>query len=381
MAKRGRSGISPVQQDYLALLRSALWGTEPGPLPNDIPGVMHIADLQKTRPLIISALQKAGYKSDDPAISGLILNNAATHLKTNHIIAIVVSALRESGINPVLLKGQGLAQNYPEPMLRECGDIDLYVGKEKYNQACEIIDRLATHSYRMYEYEDPRHYHTNIQGIVIEIHRLGEEFHDNKIDDIAQHITEKGLTQELVPIVIDNVSVDTPADNYNAFYLFQHIWRHFLNSGVGLRQLCDWILFLHSSAGKINQSVIKQWISKLHLEIPWTVFGSIAVDYLGLPAADMPLYNSKYNKSASNILSLILADGNFGFGQPCTEERPSNYLGGKIYSVKRIIKRPSTIWRLFPEMRPLIMRMVVRELGRGIIHTLSEAFRQKNRTF
>ena len=130
MAGTRGSGIGPVQQQYLDVLRSAMWGGTLNSLPEDIPGVLDIANRQKTRPMVLDALQKAGY--EDPESLTLIYRNTSTHVKLNRNISRLVALFREAGIDPVLLKGQGIALNYPEPMLRECGDIDLYVGPEQY---------------------------------------------------------------------------------------------------------------------------------------------------------------------------------------------------------------------------------------------------------
>lgn len=31
---------------------------------------------------------------------------------------------------------------------------------------------------------------------------------------------------------------------FNAFYVFMHLYHHFLQVGVGLRQVCDWMLIM-----------------------------------------------------------------------------------------------------------------------------------------
>ena len=51
--------------------------------------------------------------------------------ENNHIlnqeIAKVYTLYRANQIEPVLLKGQGVAQNYRNPLHRQCGDIDFYI--------------------------------------------------------------------------------------------------------------------------------------------------------------------------------------------------------------------------------------------------------------
>ena len=58
-------------------------------------------------------------------IKQLTFSYMHSHTLLNKTLVTVVSALRENGIESVLLKGQALARNYPQPDLRQCGDIDL----------------------------------------------------------------------------------------------------------------------------------------------------------------------------------------------------------------------------------------------------------------
>jgi len=51
----------------------------------------------------------------------------------------VVARLRSSGIEPLLGKGWAVARLYPDPGLRPCGDIDLYVRREQYSAAAGVL--------------------------------------------------------------------------------------------------------------------------------------------------------------------------------------------------------------------------------------------------
>ena len=48
---------------------------------------------------------------------------------------------REAGLHPILLKGQGIATHYINPLHRQCGDIDVYIGKEGQPIANNILLR------------------------------------------------------------------------------------------------------------------------------------------------------------------------------------------------------------------------------------------------
>ncbi|MBQ7459543.1 MAG: nucleotidyltransferase family protein [Bacteroidales bacterium] len=374
MAGTRGSGISPVQQQYLDVLRSALWGGRLNSLPEDIPGVLEIANRQKTRPMVLDALQKAGYEDSESLT--LIYRNTSTHVTLNRNISRLVALMHEAGIDPVLLKGQGVALNYPEPMLRECGDIDLYVGQERYGKACDLLKSLAAESEIANGAEMEKHYHICINGVHIELHRFCDTIENKRENRILQSIADKGLTKDLVPVRINDVPVNTPSDNFNTFFLFFHAWRHFLLEGVGLRQICDWTLFLHSRAGKLDNAFLAEALKNLNLDIPWQIFAVISVKYLGLPQDEMPLYRPGFENKAAGYISLILKDGNFGHASAVHAKRPSGYLPGKWFTVKQILRRPLALYRLFPEIRPQIVTYASGEIKAGLRRTNKELIHQ-----
>jgi hypothetical protein len=66
-------------------------------------------------------------------------HQALAYLLRRTRIAEVVQRLRGAGIEPMTGKGWAVASLYPEPGLRPCGDIDLYVGRQDYAAAALAI--------------------------------------------------------------------------------------------------------------------------------------------------------------------------------------------------------------------------------------------------
>ena len=143
---------------YLKYLKASLWpGSEN--LPEPSAAVMRIAREQATVPLV-------SRRKEDELLSAL------AHQKLNEVLSKVVSALRERGMDSVLLKGQGLAGCYPKPEMRQCGDIDLYVGEENYEKAKEIVDAMAGKKGE----ESKKHYHTDVDGVPVLFRRSFRQF-------------------------------------------------------------------------------------------------------------------------------------------------------------------------------------------------------------
>lgn len=371
MAGKRNGRLTPAQEEYLGLLRSALWGT-PATLPQDIDGIRIISKMQRTRPMVISALLSAGWQCDNPQPLELVRNTVATHVRMNRLLASVVTALRNGGVEPVLLKGQGLAQNYLQPMLRESGDIDLYVGREQYERACEIINGAATEQEKSeatvtrMHYGLP-HYEPRFGKVFIEIHAISSICIDQKANAIYQALANKGLSSDLVPMVFDGVTVYTPSDSFNAFYIFFHMQRHFLRGGVGLRQMCDWVRFLHTHTDTIDPSFFESTLDALKLRKVWNLFASIAIEYLGFPPEEMPLYQPCSKKEAERVLECIFEEGNFGEGRTLMGKvRPAGQLAGKWHAIKTILERFWMLLRLYPGDKRIVWRNIKSILGAGV---------------
>lgn len=342
---------------FLQILRCGLWGgscTAPQPEDFKWKDVFHIARVQSLTSIIGQTVL------DNPEISAqlskdilkkiklFIIKNAAIHSQFNSCLVKVVAELRAAGIEPVLLKGQGLARNWPCPELRQCGDIDLWVGEESYDKARKIL--LSLSPLGKEHHETIKHAAFEFGIVTLELHRFSEiNTASQRQDAIYRGYSIEGFSKDTVPIDFGGTEIITPSDNFNAFYIFSHLWHHFISTGIGLRQICDWVLFLHSRKGKIDLEYLEKLLDKMEMAVPWQVFGCIAVDSLGLPEEDFPFYSPRYRKRAEKVLRRILHEGNFGQERTYFNRKRNNvYLFRKAGSFMYHILRHIGMLSLFP---------------------------------
>lgn len=281
-----------------------------------------------------------------------IRNRLASHIRThamlNRALDEVIAMLRENGINTVLLKGQGVATNYIEPTMRQCGDIDLYIGPQNYDRACELArqcygtDINATYS--------DKHYHFYYGKITIELHRIAERLPLPWFDRRFQRFSVQHLQGEKLRIVqIGDTQINLPPINFDALYIFNHAWNHFsAGTGIGLRQLCDWVRYLHTFDDQIDRQELKKNLNDFGIWSVWRAFGWIAVNRLGLPKEKFPFYCDSYEKKGRKILKMIDKEGNFGFFDSSRTKHPKGYIAGKIHTLKKMHKRFIVVLTVFP---------------------------------
>lgn len=359
------------EEVLFSLLRTAMWGT-PVEIPEGFADWAKVAKLAKIQSVLGVAgevmLSDSRISASVPVelkakIKNFIMANMMSHVKLNGVLSKVVSELSAAGIPSVLLKGQGLATCYPKPELRQCGDIDLYVGLEKYDASYDVLSPLATKIDDRKALEVGKHYDLYVGKVAVEVHRYTDRYPTARLDRIYQEVSLEGLGDKVVPVEIAGSVVNTPSDDYNAFYIFSHLYHHFLINGLGARHLSDWMLFLRERKEHICLDSLRDTLQRLDMMEPWQAFGCVLVTYLGMPQEDFPFYDASQQWKVSRIIARILEEGNFGKERDVYKKRGSNYLVNKTWAMFAHIGRSFGLLFLFP-----------RHSFRQIWHTISNGF-------
>ena len=345
------------EQVFLELMRVSLWGGK-SHVPNDFKDWGKVFALAKTQSVlalvahaVLSDSEIAGQLSDETKakLKSHVMANMAAYRLLNSSVVQVVSALDGAGVPSVLLKGQALARNYPIPELRACGDVDIYTGPENYLRACEVLGALATWTEPRRPEDNVKHYDIRIGKTPVEIHRYSDVNASKYYNEIYQAYAHEGLSQGLRIMDFAGTAVNTPADDFNAFYIFNHLWHHFMTSGIGLRQFCDWMMFLHRHGSAIELTKLKAMLEDMDMMKPWKAFGCILVEELGLPSEEFPFYDPGCSSKKNSILTRVLQEGNFGKERDYYKGRKGEaYLVRKTKSLYYHLKRSLQLFILFP---------------------------------
>jgi hypothetical protein len=194
------------------------------------------------------------------------------------------------------------------------------------------------------------------------------------LDRIYQEISDDGISVAPIEVELAGYPVKTPSVNFNVFYIFNHLWHHFIADGVGLRQICDLCVLLHRFHGQIDYNYLRNVLERMGLMKQWKIFGSIAVDKLGLPVEEYPFYDKKYSRLKEKVFRLVMLEGNFGQQNLKEHKRPDGYLRGKLYSLAFRTKRNMRVLFLFPKDS---LRHIGKVVDKGIRAVLIDIFGKK----
>ncbi len=358
------------EEVFFSLLRSALWGT-PVEVPADFKdwkNVVKIAKAQSVFGLVGNVMitdPDLSARLSDKAIESLktfIMTNILTFEKQSRALANVVSTLRWAGVIPVLMKGLSLAQYYPMPNLRQCGDIDLYVGRKDYIKTYDFLKPISSQIDDIRKLDIGIHFDAVVDGTDIEVHRYTETYPTRRFNSVYQAASDKGMTKGLTSMDVLDIKVNTPSDVFNAFYIFGHLFRHFLFEGVGFRQLCDWMMFIHARSSYIDHEELKSLIESMDMMKPWQTYGCVLVDVQGLPKEEFPLYDPIYKHLVDRVVRRILEEGNFGKKRDIFTMKGESYLANKSRNLFAHFTRTYQLFSVFPK-----------HAFRQLWHTLAES--------
>lgn len=178
------------------------------------------------------------------------------NLKLNKRTIETALFFSRKGYKNCILKGQGIALYYPNPLLRTSGDIDIWVDEERtkileYVRQKEVLQGV-TYS----------HVHFSLfSDVLVEVHFTPSWVSSPRENRILQSIFQNVWQEDLLIAQklpgADGV-IQVPNYVINCFYLIVHIFRHVWGEGIGLRQLMDLhFLLLSKHTQEDNEHIIK----------------------------------------------------------------------------------------------------------------------------
>ena len=310
---------------FLELLSASIWRkpvASPGLFTNltvnDWKGLLSIASLQGTIALVSDAalsLPKGSLPSL-PVIVELV-NNVETIRKMNdrHIDKLqeIKEEYEKNDLPFIILKGLGLALNYPEPKLRNTGDIDVFLYRPgDYERSADWIKQKGLKSYP--EHDNHKHLPYTWDKIYIENHGDLLFFEREKYNRLMRDMYINRIESGNIPIVsIGGRDIKQLPNDINAFYVFAHMFFHIIHYGCNFKQLTDWVMLLNRHHSEINKAEFVAMAKAFDMLRPMQAFARIAVEHLDAPEEIFPFeINRSYDRLAEQMLNEMFRIDEYG---------------------------------------------------------------------
>lgn len=244
------------------------------------------------------------------------------NMQMNKVLDLLVQWFTESGVQPVLQKGQGIASLYENPLLRECGDIDFYFdSRQMFEKAFSLIrqcglrgkvqaDQSVTYAWK---------------GVEVEHHTCLLDLHNPFLQRYAKELEQQYGYNHMSLEGGQDVRIPSPV--LNLLLQSLHILKHALGWGIGLRQLCDMARSCYKLHDEVESEEMKKITLKLGMDRWQQLLHAFLVEHLGLPVAYLPY--QEVASDSSPLFDIIWRGGNFGLYVPGHQRKSQSLLAGK----------------------------------------------------
>ena len=275
--------LTTTETQFLHIAKVAVSG---GSLPTekaDWPAIFTLANQQKLLPILFETVRKtpaednaALFAVTKQQVIGQVLNQTVRSAEFSELY----QKLRAAGLHPIVVKGQLCSRLYPLKDHRISADDDLYIPDAGF-MACheQLLANGLTTDTPVAELAtaDEVSYTKKDSPLYIELHRHLFDSSEDAHDELNHFFTD------LTPVEIDGFLAMPPHEHL--LYLILHAYKHFVRSGIGLRQFCDIGLWAREYHDEIDWQRLHDQCASVHAATFAAAAFRIARDYLGIDFA------------------------------------------------------------------------------------------------
>ena len=230
------------------------------------------------------------------------------NMKVNAVAAKLYSKFRVDGLRCCILKGQGNALMYPNVYSRNPGDIDVWV-----NASREDITEYAKTHFKLDDDIRFHHLETTMDGVPVELHffpcSMNNPFYHAKLQKWFKRNVDLQCSNVVsLPDCIGEIAIPTTA--FNVIYQLTHLYHHFFDEGIGMRQIIDYYYVVNNDELLVIRNTLQRELKHLGL---WKFARAVMYvlhETLGL--SEEKMIAPMDEKRGKLLLAEILNGGNFG---------------------------------------------------------------------
>lgn len=230
------------------------------------------------------------------------------NVKVNGVAAKLYSKFREDGLRCCILKGQGNALMYPNAYSRNPGDIDVWG-----NASREQITEYAKKHFKLGDDIRYQHIETSVDGVPVEMHffpcTMNNPIYNARLQKWFKRNADLQCSNVVsLPDGIGEIAIPTTA--FNVIYQLTHLYHHFFDEGIGMRQIIDYYYVVNNDELLVIKDTLQRELQHLGL---WKFARAVMyVLHEALGLSEEKMIAPMDEKRGKLLLAEILNGGNFG---------------------------------------------------------------------
>ena len=247
---------------------------------------------------IIPSQEKAEWQQ---AVYQMLANNVQVLYEHKEIHKL----LTEQGIPYTIIKGVASANYYPKPKLRIMGDVDFVVRESDIIRTGGLLEREGFKWVEDKEHAAHHVYHRDSSTWEMHWSMSGIPTGENGTE------TRKFFSEIIDTAVLDSEGYIIPDEFHHGLVMLIHTAEHLVNTGIGLRHLCDWAVFVERFSNEEFKRLFENKLKACGLWRFAQLLTQLSIKYLGATEKLWATENID-EKYLDSMMSDILAGGNFG---------------------------------------------------------------------
>ena len=273
--------LNTTERQFLHIAKAAVSGGDIPAENVDWSAIFTLANQQKLLPILFEAVRKMPAAEENVAlfavtkqqVIGQVLNQTVRSAEFSDLY----HKLRSAGLHPIVVKGQLCSRLYPLKDHRISADDDLYISDAEFMTCHEqlLVNGLTTDTPAdELSTADEVSYTKGGSPLYIELHRHLFDSAEDAHDELNHFFTD------INPVEMDGLLAMPPREHL--LYLVLHAYKHFVRSGIGLRQFCDIGLWAWEYHAEIDWQHLHEQCESVHAATFAAAAFRIARDYLGI---------------------------------------------------------------------------------------------------
>ena len=301
--------ISELQSKLLAILAKELFQQDAPSFEDvDWSALLREAEQQSVYAIVYTAVEPYLPEALLPEARAKYYANLAASVRSARQHGDIHKLLSGHGVPYVIIKGMASASYYPHPPLRAMGDVDFLVPKERLDEAKQLL--LGEGYVTDEKMKHPIHTEFRKGNDVAEMHWEPNGLPQSEKGDLCRRYLSDSIdTATLYEIQGERFLV--PDAFHHGLVMLLHTAIHMLNTGIGLRHLCDWAVFVGQLDNETFRDLFEDKLRKVGLWRFSQLLTQVSVQYLGCPRREWAMEEVNERLLAS-MMNDVLGAGNFG---------------------------------------------------------------------